>query len=87
MREMINKEDTIPFLIDEVMDIDAPNQVQLLSFFKELNLLPISASPHVAHEFDKVYHIEEINGKSYLDNSTATWKEKENNHKKETAHA
>lgn len=76
MREMINKEDTIPFLIDEVMDIDSPNQAQLLAFFKQLNLLPISASPYVAHEFDKVYRIEEINGKSYLDNSTATWKEK-----------
>jgi hypothetical protein len=74
MREMINKEDTIPFLIDEVMDIDVQNQAQLLSFFKELNLLPISASPHVAHEFDKVYHIEEINSKSYLDTNTATWK-------------
>ena len=74
MREMINKEDTIPFLIDEVMDIDVQNQAQLLSFFKELNLLPISASPHVAHEFDKVYHIEEINSKSYLNTNTATWK-------------
>ena len=74
MREMIKKEDTIPFLIDEVMDIDVQNQAQLLSFFKELNLLPISASPHVAHEFDKVYHIEEINSKSYLNTNTATWK-------------
>jgi len=78
MREMIHKEDTIPFLIDEVMDIDVQNQSQLLSFFKELNLLPISASPHVAHEFDKVYHIEEINSKSYLNTNTATWKVGEN---------
>jgi len=77
MREMINREDTIPFLIDEVADIDYINQAQLLTFFKELNLLPISASPQVSHEFEKVYRIEDINGKSYLSNSTSTWKEKD----------
>lgn len=77
MREMIVPEDTIPFLIDEVADIDTSNQAELLSFFKELNLLPISASPESSSEFDKIYRIEEINGSSYLSNDTSTWKEAE----------
>jgi hypothetical protein len=74
MRGMINSEDTIPFLIDEIADIDDKNQVELLNFFKRLNLLPISASPKISHEFEKVYHIEEIEGKSYLNDETATRK-------------
>ena len=74
MRGMINPEDTIPFLIDEVADIDDKNQAELLSFFKQLNLLPISASPKASHEFEKVYHIEEIDGKSYLNDETYTRK-------------
>ncbi len=74
MRGMINKEDTIPFLIDEVADIDDKNQAELLNFFKQLNLLPISASPNTSHEFEKIYHIEEINGKSYLNHETSTRK-------------
>ena len=74
MRGMINKEDTIPFLIDEVADIDNNNQAELLEFFKQLNLLPISASPNTSHEFEKIYHIEEIDGKSYLNDETYTKK-------------
>ena len=74
MRGMINKEDTIPFLIDEVADIDNKNQAELLEFFKQLNLLPISASPNTSHEFEKIYHIEEIDGKSYLNDETYTKK-------------
>lgn len=74
MREMINKEDTIPFLIDEIADIDTVNQAELISFFEELNLLPISASPKASSEFDKIYHIEEINGRSFLDDRTSTHK-------------
>ena len=74
MREMINKEDTIPFLIDEIADIDTINQAELISFFEELNLLPISASPKASSEFDKIYHIEEINGRSFLDDRTSTFK-------------
>lgn len=74
MRRMINKKDTIPFLIDEVADIDNKNQAELLEFFKQLNLLPISASPNTSHEFEKIYHIEEIDGKSYLNDETYTKK-------------
>lgn len=74
MRGMINQEDTIPFLIDEVADIDNKNQAELLEFFKQLNLLPISASPNTSHEFEKIYHIEEIDGKSYLNDETYTKK-------------
>ena len=74
MRGMINKEDTIPFLIDEVADIDNKNQAELLEFFKQLNLLPISASPNTSYEFEKIYHIEEIDGKSYLNDETYTKK-------------
>ena len=77
MRELIHPDDTIPFLIDEVMDIDDINQDELLKFFDELNLLPISASPHVAHTFEKIYHIEEeSSGKSYINDNTSTRKER-----------
>ncbi len=74
MRDMVNKEDTIPFLIDEVADIDAVNQVELLAFFKELNLLPISASPSVSHNFEKIYRIESVEGRSFVDDETSTRK-------------
>ena len=75
MRELIHPDDTIPFLIDEVMDIDDINQDELLKFFDELNLLPISASPHIAHTFQKIYYIEEdVNGKSYINENTCTRK-------------
>ena len=77
LRELIHPDDTIPFLIDEVMDIDDVNQDELLKFFDELNLLPISASPHVAHTFEKIYHIEEeSSGRSYINDNTSTRKEK-----------
>ncbi len=77
MRELIHPDDTIPFLIDEVMDIDDINQNELLKFFDELNLLPISASPQVAHTFEKVYYIEEDpGGKSYINDNTCTRKER-----------
>ena len=76
MRELIHRDDTIPFLIDEVMDIDDINQGELLKFFDELNLLPVSASPHIAHTFEKVYYIEEVTGgKSYINDNTCTRKE------------
>lgn len=75
LREMVNKEDVIPFLIDEVADIDSKNQSELLSFFKSLNLLPISASPQVSPQFKKIFNITEYEGKSYLSDRTATWKE------------
>ncbi len=75
MREMIVHEDTIPFLIDEVMDYDAANQSEMLAFFREMNLLPISAAPHVAPSFEKVYHIATTKeGKSFLSPETATLK-------------
>jgi len=74
LKDMVQKGGKIPFMLDELGDLDRANTPELLRFCSENGFLPIFVGTSPISSVEKIYTIGEDGYKSYTDeNWAARW--------------
>lgn len=81
LRKMVMVENIIPFLFDEVNDLDATNLKEFIDFCREYKLIPLFAGTSTpAYHPSKIYSPQTHNGKLFMTEKHVTyWKRHEQN--------
>lgn len=72
LKDMVQKGGTIPFMLDELGDLDKANTPELLRFCSEQGFLPIFVGTSPISSVEKIYTIGEDGYKSYTDENWAS---------------